>query len=112
MYLLSFPFIFCPELICKLHEDWDMAMLFVVMTETVPLHRAGAQCMCVLSATHGLLLDRFLCTWDSPGKNTGVGCHFLLQGIFLTWGWNPCLLCLLHWQVVFFFLPLAPRGNP
>ena len=24
--------------------------------------------------------------WDSPGKNTGVGCHFLLQGIFLTQG--------------------------
>ena len=34
-----------------------------------------------------------------PGKNTGVGCHFLLQGIFLTQGLNPCLLCLLHWQV-------------
>ena len=26
---------------------------------------------------------RLLCPWDSPGKNTGVGCHFLLQGIFL-----------------------------
>ena len=24
-------------------------------------------------------LTRFLCPWDSPGKNTGVGCHFLLQ---------------------------------
>ena len=30
--------------------------------------------------------------WDSPGKNTGVGCHALLQGIFLTQGLNPCLL--------------------
>ena len=30
--------------------------------------------------------------WDSPGKNTGVGCHFLLQGIFLTQASNPCLL--------------------
>ena len=29
---------------------------------------------------------------DFPGKNTGVGCHFLLQGIFLTQGWNPYLL--------------------
>ena len=29
---------------------------------------------------------------DSPGKNTGVGCHFLLQGIFPTQGWNPSLL--------------------
>ena len=29
---------------------------------------------------------------DSPGKNTGVGCHALLQGIFLIQGSNPCLL--------------------
>ena len=35
---------------------------------------------------------------DSPGKNTGVGCHALLQGLFLTQGLNPRLLCLLHWQ--------------
>ena len=27
-------------------------------------------------------------SWDSPGKNTGVGCHFLLQGIFMIQGWN------------------------
>ena len=32
-------------------------------------------------------------------KNTGVGCHALLQGIFLTQGSNSCLLHLLHWQV-------------
>ena len=30
-------------------------------------------------------------SWDSPGKNTGVGCHFLLQRIFLTQGSNPGL---------------------
>ena len=34
----------------------------------------------------------FLCLWDFPGKNAGVGCHFLHQGIFLTQGSNPCLL--------------------
>ena len=34
-----------------------------------------------------------LCSWDSPGKNTGVGCHSLLQGIFLTQGSNPVLHC-------------------
>ena len=28
---------------------------------------------------HGLQPTRLLCPWDSPGKNTGVGCHFLLQ---------------------------------
>ena len=32
------------------------------------------------------------CAWDSPGKNTGEGCHFLLQGIFPTQGSNPGLL--------------------
>jgi len=35
---------------------------------------------------------RLLCPWDFLGKGTGVGCHFLLQGIFLTQGWNPGLL--------------------
>ena len=35
-----------------------------------------------LFATHGLKPARLLCPWDSPGKNTGVGCHALLQGIF------------------------------
>ena len=33
-----------------------------------------------------------LCPWDSPGKNTRVGCHSLLQGIFLTQGSNLSLL--------------------
>ena len=33
---------------------------------------------------------------DFPAKNTGVGCHFLLQGNFLTQGLNLSLLCLLH----------------
>ena len=43
---------------------------------------------------HGLLCPwllclRLLCLWDSPGKNTGVGCHFLLQGTFPTQESNP-----------------------
>ena len=47
---------------------------------------------------------------DSPDKNTGVGCHALLQGIFPTQGSNPYLLHLLHWQVG--SLPLASSGKP
>ena len=47
-----------------------------------------------------------LCPQDSPGKNTGVGCHALLQGIFPTQGSNQRSLCLLHWQAG--SLPLAP----
>ena len=57
---------------------------------------------------HGLWLARLFCPWDFPGKNTGVGCHFLLQGIFLTQGLNPCLLCRLHWQADSW--PPAPPG--
>ena len=51
-----------------------------------------------------------LCPWDFSGKNTGVGCHFLFQGIFLTQESNPCLLHLLHWKAD--FLQLAPPGKP
>ena len=47
---------------------------------------------------------RFLCPWDSPVKNTAVGCCALLQEIFLT-GANLSR-CLLHWQMC--SLPLAP----
>ena len=35
---------------------------------------------------------RLLCPWDFPGKSTGMGCHFLLQGIFPTQGSNPGFL--------------------
>ena len=44
----------------------------------------------------GLQPARLLWPWDSPGKNTGVGCHALLHGIFPTQGLKPHLLCLLH----------------
>ena len=55
---------------------------------------------CVLSRSvmsdslesYGRQPSRLLCPWDSPGKNTGVGCHAFLQGIFLTQGSNPRLL--------------------
>ena len=40
-----------------------------------------------------------VCPWDSPGKNTIVGFHFLLQVTFPTQGSNPSLLLFLHWQV-------------
>ncbi|XP_055423578.1 uncharacterized protein LOC129643285 [Bubalus kerabau] len=43
-------------------------------------------------ATHGLRPVRLLCPRLCPGKNTGAGCHFLLQGILPTQGSNPSLL--------------------
>ena len=42
---------------------------------------------------------RLFCPWNSPGKNTGVGCHSLLQGIFLTQGSNMGLLQ--HTQILY-----------
>ena len=49
------------------------------------------------SSAHGII----------PGKNTGVGCHFLLWGIFLTQGLNQCLL---QWQAD--SLPPSHKGSP
>ena len=52
--------------------------------------------------------SRLLCPWNSPGKNTGVGSHSLLQGIFPTQGSN---LGLLHCRHIFFFFFL-PSESP
>ena len=43
---------------------------------------------CLTLQFHGLVLTRLLCLRDSPGKNTGVDCHALLQGIFPTHVWT------------------------
>ena len=72
--------------------------------------------VCVLSdsvisdslRTLGLEPARLPCPWNFPGKNTGGGCHFFLEGIFLTQGLNLCCFHLLHWQVD--SLPLVPSG--
>ena len=71
------------------------------------LKRSVCVCLCVCVCTCALSHVWLLVTpwsvacqapfsWNFPGKNTRVGCHFLLQGIFLTQGLNPHLL---HWQV-------------
>ena len=56
---------------------------------------------------HGLEPARLFCPWDSPDKDTGVGCHSLLQGIFLMQGSNlgllPCRQLLYH---------LSHQGSP
>ena len=53
---------------------------------------------------------RLLCPWDFPNRNTGVGCHSLLQGIFSAQGSNRCLWQLLHCRVG--SSPLMPPGIP
>ena len=61
---------------------------------------------------HGPYPTRLLHPWNSPGKNTGVGCHFLLQGTFPTQGSNlglpPCrqaLYSLSHQKELFIYIP-------
>ena len=56
---------------------------------------------------HGLEPTRLLCPWDSPGQNTGVGGHSLLQGIFPTQGLN---LGLLHCRQIPY--RLSHQGSP
>ena len=71
-------------------------------------------CVCLAIANclqpHGLCPARLLCPWGSPGKITGVGCHFLLLGVFPTQGSYPCLLHLLNWQA--HSSPLWYLGSP
>ena len=62
-------------------------------------------CACLLTELYPTLCDPMDCSPSGssvhgicfPDENTGVGCHFLLRGLFLTPGSNPHLLYLLHW---------------
>ena len=56
---------------------------------------------------HRLKPTRLLCSWNSPGQNTGVSSHFLLQGIFPTQGLNPGLL---HCRQIHYHL--SHQGRP
>ena len=66
-----------------------------------PTHRNPMDCSPPGSSVHEILQVRIL-EW--------VGCHFLLQGIFLTQGLIPHFLYLLHWQAG--SLPLGHLGSP
>ena len=78
---------------------WPMLQLsrFSCLTLCDPMCRP----ICVTTWPH-VTVARLLCSWDSLDKNTGVGCHALLQGIFLTQGSNPHLLGLLQLADKFF----------
>ena len=99
--------IFCLESV----EQLSWCSLLTAFCSSQPLYQAtggGA----VQSLSHVWLsvtlwtVAMLLCLWNSPGKNTGVGCHFLLQGVFLTLGLSPHLL---QWQAD--SLPLRPPGK-
>ena len=82
-----------------------------------PLNQSRIQSRAVLShfgrvrlfVTAWTVVHRLLCPWDFPSKNTGVGCHALLQGLFLNKRLNLCLPCLLHCRR---FFTSEPPGKP
>ena len=98
----------------------DLAYIFFsifIFLKCIPEYRTGCMPACSVSSvmsdslwSYGLYLTRLLSPWDAPGKNTTVGCHALLQGIFLTQRLNPCLLHLLNCRWI--LLPLSHWESP
>ena len=91
--LHSFPFILCLSFI-RLSPRHSLKAFTKIMYYLI-----WACCVYVSHSVvsnslwpQGLGPTRLLCPWDSPGMNTGAGCHFLLQGIFLIQRSNPGLL--------------------
>ena len=81
----------------------------ISLDTSVELRRESVSCSVVSNSLqpHGLYPTRLLHPWDSPDKSTGVGCHSLPQGIFLTQGSNLGLLQnpgLRHCSPVFYHL--------
>ena len=56
------------------------------------LHACVLSCVRLVATPWTVIHTRLLCPWDFSGKNAGVSCHFLLQGIFLTQRSNPSLV--------------------
>ena len=82
-----------PEL-AQSHVHWVVCVLVAQLWPT-------------LCDSHGLQPTRLLCPWDFPDKDAGVGCRFLLQGIFPTQGLNPGLLHRRH-----ILYQLSYKGSP
>ena len=63
-------------------HSMTLPMCCDVLSSSVMSDQLFLDCSLPVSSVHG----------DSPGKNTGVGCHALIQGIFLTQGLNQASL--------------------
>ena len=119
--------VFWSALCVSTQQKAPWVCLYLDLLRTSTLHDSslsGTDCtsywgVCVLRHSvlsnslqpHGMQPARLLCPWDSPGKNPGAGCHFLLQGVFLTQGSSPHLLHLLHWQADVLPLSYMPHTH-
>ena len=90
----------------KKRKEWDYLKV-VKQSQRQPCAHAKSLQSCLTLCDP---VDRLPWPWDSPGKNTWVGCYFLLQGIFPTQGLNGGLLCFLDWQAS--SLPLVSPEKP
>ena len=88
-----------------------------ISSEFLPGNITTRVCVCMCAQLQPVLCTPVDCSLpgssvhgDFPGKNTGVGCHALLQGIFPTQGWNLCLLHLPALSGRFFIT--EPAGSP
>ena len=102
---------FVDKVMCLLFNMWSRLVITFLPRSKCP-SCLGVPLWAVSDSLqpHGLQPARLLCPWDSPGKNPGVSCHALFQGISPAQAQNPHLLCLLHWQAG--SLPLAQLGKP
>ena len=89
----------CIYTTCPLPTDGHIGCFHILATvNSAAITRDLYMSVCVASVApdssrlHGLSPARLLCPWNPPGKNTGVGCHAFLQGIFPNQGLNPALL--------------------
>ena len=100
-------------LACHVHRLIAHCQEWVFSDYTVFLLKSSVCSGAVLSlsvVSNSLQPHGSFCPQGFPGKNTGVGCHALLQGVFLTQGSNLNLPHLPHWQVG--SLPPGPPGKP
>ena len=103
---------------CLPHTAWSIFILkFFIHLKFKCNSVCVCVCVCVCERACALFVAPWTATRQAPlsvgfsrQEYYRVGCHFLLQGIFLTQGSNPHLLSLLHWQVD--SLPLVSLGRP
>ena len=93
VFIFSFPM---AQMVKHLRAMWE---IWVHLLQSCPIVYDHMDCGPPGPSVYGIL----------QARNTGMDCHFLLQGIFQTQGLNLCLLWLLHWQVD--SLPLVPPGK-
>ena len=98
----------------SMQSIWNRSCLAAPWENMGLLKKANSSCSSVSHSVvsdfvqpHGLQSARLLCPWGSPRKNTGVGCHFLLKGIFPTLGLNAGSSVLQADS-----LPSEPPGKP